>query len=50
MKDKLNRSTQISLRKGEVWNIKIGFFHPVLLSDPGIPVDVLYIKFQLLLN
>ena len=50
MKDKINRSTQISIRKGEIWNIKVGFFQPVLLHDPGIPKEISYVKFQLLLN
>ncbi len=50
MKNKINIRTQVSVRKGEIWNSKVGFFQPGLLTDGDIPTEVVYVNIQLLLN
>lgn len=50
MKNNINKKAQVSLKKGEIWNIKVGFFLPALLIDKDIPTESLDIKFKIVLN
>lgn len=50
MKNNINKKTQVTARYGEIWDISIGFFRPVLLLKYDIPTDILNVKFKVILN
>ncbi len=50
MKNNIHKKTQIANRKGEKWNVELGFFKPSLLINRFIPTEVLYMKFKIILN
>lgn len=50
MGNKIHRKTQVSLRKGEIWNIRVGYFKPTLLMTRYIPTDAIYMNSKIVLN
>lgn len=50
MKSNINKRTQVSVRTGEVWKIRVGVFHPTLLFTYDIPSEALYMKYKIVLN
>lgn len=50
MKNNTHKKTQVSIRNGEKWNVKLGFFKPSLLTNRYNPTEFLYVKFQIMLN
>ncbi len=50
MGNKIQRKIQVSLRNGEIWNIKVGYFKPTLLLTRYIPTDPIYMNLKIVLN
>ncbi len=50
MKNNIHKKTQIAFRKDEKWNVRLGFFKPTLLTNPFIPTEFQYVRFQIMLN